>query len=350
MLSDSLSATPQRIVGLDIARALAVFGMLSAHVGPKDLAGLGGWFFTLPQGRASLLFALLAGIGVSLMAKSTSGNFREKMLWRALILLILGLTLQMPDHGIAVIIQHYAVLFLLGIWMTNASSRTLWFLAVSGMTIGSLIFLHGKMLLPEYFNRHPVAFGDPLWQIPLRLMVTGAYPVITWITPFAAGILIARLDLRSDEVQKRLMRWGFAMFAGSIVVSLGLEIALNYPSNQNYHQLIYIRPHDQLPLWLMEGIGAAILVLGLALLVGTHWPFHTRLLADCGRFALSLYTLQLLAFALAATHLKANSLATGLLHTVGLILASFLLTWVIRKFFSNGPIELLLRPPPNFTR
>jgi len=63
----------QRITGVDVARGLAVLGMLTAHVGP------GGpddpWPWSLAQvvdGRSAALFVLLSGVSVALISGGSS--------------------------------------------------------------------------------------------------------------------------------------------------------------------------------------------------------------------------------------------------------------------------------------
>ena len=65
-----------RLVGVDLARALAVFGMFAVHVGPIEAApgDVGGWFRSLSEGRPSALFAMLAGFSLMLIA----GRFEPK--------------------------------------------------------------------------------------------------------------------------------------------------------------------------------------------------------------------------------------------------------------------------------
>ncbi|HEY0215473.1 MAG TPA: OpgC domain-containing protein, partial [Cellulomonas sp.] len=59
----------QRIVGVDMARGLAVIGMITAHVGP---GGPGDpWPASLAQvvdGRSAALFVLLSGLSVALIS------------------------------------------------------------------------------------------------------------------------------------------------------------------------------------------------------------------------------------------------------------------------------------------
>jgi hypothetical protein len=57
-----------RLVGLDLARGLAVFGMYAVHVGPAPgQDGVVGFLMELAQGRSSALFAVLAGFAVALI-------------------------------------------------------------------------------------------------------------------------------------------------------------------------------------------------------------------------------------------------------------------------------------------
>jgi uncharacterized membrane protein len=53
-----------RLLGVDAARGLALFGMMSVHVLPAtDPDGTVSTAFRISSGRASALFALLAGVG-----------------------------------------------------------------------------------------------------------------------------------------------------------------------------------------------------------------------------------------------------------------------------------------------
>jgi uncharacterized membrane protein len=93
-----------RIIGYDIARALAVFGMVVVNFkivmgaeknGPAWLVGIVG----LLDGRAAATFVVLAGVGLSLLSqkgrveknRDRLAQDRRTLLKRALFLFILGL-------------------------------------------------------------------------------------------------------------------------------------------------------------------------------------------------------------------------------------------------------------------
>src|SRR5690606_4926128 len=67
--SRSLAAVKQRLIGIDTARAIALFGMMIAHTG--FIAAEQGWIantlVTLSDQRSRLLFAICAGLGLGLL-------------------------------------------------------------------------------------------------------------------------------------------------------------------------------------------------------------------------------------------------------------------------------------------
>ena len=103
-----------RLHGLDLARALAVFGMvlvnfqipLSRGGGPLWLERFGEAF----QGRASALFVILAGAGVALMTRRDATRGRKLLLARALFLAFVGYCFALIWIGD--ILHYYAFYFL----------------------------------------------------------------------------------------------------------------------------------------------------------------------------------------------------------------------------------------------
>src|SRR5262245_51030211 len=75
------NTTGGRIAGLDVARSLAILGMMAVHyvayIDPDRRPGAGfpdpgarqELLFGLPSGRASALFAVLAGVGLSFLLR-----------------------------------------------------------------------------------------------------------------------------------------------------------------------------------------------------------------------------------------------------------------------------------------
>ncbi|GAA4547868.1 hypothetical protein [Streptomyces collinus] len=60
---------------MDLARGLAVFGMYAAHVGPDPAqGGVAGHLMELAHGRASALFAFLAGFSSRRVGRGGDGG------------------------------------------------------------------------------------------------------------------------------------------------------------------------------------------------------------------------------------------------------------------------------------
>lgn len=338
-----------RIAGIDLARALAILGMLAVHVGPTDVEGLAGTAYGLSHGRAAILFGLVAGVGVSLLAGSRSTSplqARGKLLWRAAILLPLGLWLQTLDHNVFVILQDYALLFIVATALVGVGDR--WLLALSGVsaTLGSLAYLWGLIAAPDAFERRPVAWGDGAGDILHGLVLSGPYPLLTWLAPFALGIWIGRRDLRSRRLWWRLLAVGagvgVAARAGAVVV----QARLGEPgATVGWDHLLLDEPHSQMPLWVIGSTGTAVLVLGASLLVADRLPRLNWPLVATGQLAFTVYVGHLLALHLERDLLTADTVGAASLRVLGFTVAAALLATAWRALLPRGPLELVLHLP-----
>src|SRR5690625_2790820 len=146
---DRSAGKSHRLHGLDAARALAIIGMLAVNVGPRKEDGeteLAVLIYDLPHGRASLLFMILAGIGMSLMTKRSRETGAplpwRTILWRAVLLVGSGLALQLLPHDISVILTYYGVLFLCGLPLLRAPTWVVSTLAVISLVLGPVLWLY----------------------------------------------------------------------------------------------------------------------------------------------------------------------------------------------------------------
>src|SRR6478609_636998 len=91
---------PGRVVGVDVARALALLGMMATHLLPGIEGTHVPWTQQVAGGRASALFAVLAGVSVALVSgrkMPVHGGERRaasvRLVVRALLIGALGLAL-----------------------------------------------------------------------------------------------------------------------------------------------------------------------------------------------------------------------------------------------------------------
>jgi uncharacterized membrane protein YeiB len=211
---------------VDLARALAVFGMYIVHIAPMDSpqGSVGSWVYFLAEGRSSALFATLAGFSLMLIAgrrEPRTGlagrQAKARIAIRAVILLALGTVLAM-EYGDIIILAYYGVYFLLALLLVRLSARTLAIIAAGiALVMPQLAFVL-KMWLSDSVQQSINAY-DPLERLStvgvLDLLLTGLYPTITWMAFVIAGMALARLDLSAAAVQRRLAALGAGLAAGA---------------------------------------------------------------------------------------------------------------------------------------
>ncbi|MEU6247197.1 heparan-alpha-glucosaminide N-acetyltransferase domain-containing protein [Glycomyces sp. NPDC047010] len=209
-----------RILGLDAARAVAVFGMYYSHVGPwaDEYGTWKSFLMDLPHGRSSALFATLAGLSLVLIAggsaPKTGRPLRQavvKIAIRAVLLLALGTWLTSTGTSIVVILAFYGLYFLLALPFVKLRARTLAILAVAcGLGGPVLVQLMWTATWTEGFDAH-----DPLVQWGgdglLSLLLMGTYPAMAWMAYIFTGMALGRLDFTRKAVRVRLAIVGPAL-------------------------------------------------------------------------------------------------------------------------------------------
>ena len=216
-----------RLSGIDAARGLALLGMMATHVFPtfESNAQLSPtWVGLVFSGRASALFAVLAGIGLAL-STGKQQPLQGPQLWaarrgialRALVVGAVGLSIGGLEVNIAIILVHYAVLFLCVLPFLGMDVKRLLVLAAGWVLVSpALAFLLRPWLLAA---QPPLQLGhNPKWEdlsTPAVLLgdlfLTGYYPVLQWIAYLLIGLGIGRLALTTAAVPFLLLAAGTAV-------------------------------------------------------------------------------------------------------------------------------------------
>ncbi len=326
-----------------------MIGMLMVHVGPTYVGTPAGVLYAVPHGRASILFMLVAGVGVSLLAASRrlpAAGLELRLIWRALLLLPLGLLLQAQEPGVNVILQSYALLFLLAIGLVRLPTLLLLLLGLAALVLGPVAVLHGQMVAPEVFHRTAIQWGDSPSDIAHRLVLSGPYPLVTWIVPFVVGLWLGRCRLGARSVRVWLILGGVVMLLLFMGASGVAQVLWGEPGySRDWRSLTVLAPHSQMPLWLGASTAAAVLVLGLALVIADWagrwvWP-----LVVTGQFALTFYVGHLIALILWRDALVSTDPVQAAAVVLAITAAFALLAVIWRHFVARGPLEWFLFLP-----
>jgi uncharacterized membrane protein len=326
---------PRRIVGVDVARALALVGMMATHIVPGRVGNDVTVVQQLAGGRASALFAVLAGVSVALVTGRTTplrGRDRYaasvRLVVRALLVFGLGLLLGALPTWIAVILSYYGVLFLLALPFLGLGARALTLLAAGWALVTPVVSQLLRPHLPAHTTGSPSPsdLAHPL-DLLSQLLFVGYYPAFTWVAYLLAGMALGRLDLRRRGTDLALLEGGLVLAVTSTVVSRILlsgsgartALATTYPDSANpdptllsdpgaldatlteglhgttptgsWWWLATVAPHSGTPLDLAQTIGSALAVLGLCLLLTRVGRNLWAAVFGAGAMTLTLYSL-----------------------------------------------------------
>ena len=389
------------MIGLDVARAVAMIGMVIAHYVVRD--GSGGALDDLRafmDGRAMPLFVVLGGVGISLLVRRAAHPDRL-LLYRAACLLPLGLVLQEWTVGIAIILQYYAVLFVAALLLRRLANSSLLIFAALTVAVGAFTYQFLGPRLGTYDDwqgwssiRHPAG-------LLAALFVNGYYPFLPTAAFFAVGMWLGRQRLADRRwavgllgvglllallgysggraLSAQLDADGVVSTAGQVQLRADLEkeiaasegvtpaefrsaVRRRFPDPkereaaleqyvEGYEQstptfradrLTDANGHSQMPAWMIGSTGVALAVVGFCLVASQVLLRGLRPVAVFGQFALSFYAFQAIVIRWTPED-DTPLLAKEFLITAGVVsvFAVFGFLWHLK--FRHGPLEMVLR-------
>lgn len=160
-------------------------------------------------GRSAPLFVLVAGAGLTLATRSPRPRARTEIAVRAVLLLLVGMALSTQVDG--VILQSYALFFLVGLFALRLPSAALSALAATSLVGGPLLLtsLRRSGRVDDFATQADVGFEaltDPLAL--LEGLVLDHYPAVIWLGFFFTGMVLARVRITSASASRRLFLGG----------------------------------------------------------------------------------------------------------------------------------------------
>lgn len=359
-----------RVDAVDVARGIALIGMMLVHVGPRAAFGESPPIGDLVAGgRAAPLFAMLAGVSLTLVHRRDpegAGSARATIV-RAVLLIVLGLGLgSIDDMPAFIILAFYGLMIVAALPFRRLGTRALSLVTLAWIAVAPVVLIGIQVL------HDPVVAGQAeLSQLRqpvdllMELIVWGAYPAGVWMAYLLVGLLVGRLDLRQAGVGWRLVGVGAALVASTLAVAYVLFTtgAMHdrygqgwpllfanriYPYDEaSWNDLLLLGEHTSAPLNVISSTGSALLVIGLCVVLARA-PWAKLLLEPlraAGTMTLTLYTLHVLWFWRASSSHDAPALLVPdsyqhwLLQVV--VLCTLALIW--QMFFRRGPLEGLMR-------
>lgn len=318
------------MLGIDLARAVALLGMMATHT--MDLVDAAGdpQPVGLIAGKAAALFAVLAGFSVKLSTRRY-GRWSEaaaSLAVRGVLIAILGLVLGSLSSSIAVVLVNYGVLFLLAPLVLRlparwlAATTVLWLVAspVASHLIRDGLGLQRAVEAPELSH-----LAQP-GELALGVLLTGYYPVLQWMGYLLVGLLLARLDWRSAATAAWVGAVGALLAAAAwvssqLLLSAGGHEALERAGSglsplawgspyaaqtigshgttptTTWWWLVTVGPHSSTTFDLVFTSGIAAAVIAVCVLICLAIGERTRLLMPvlaAGSMPLSMYTLHVI--------------------------------------------------------
>ncbi|GAB2599285.1 hypothetical protein GCM10009696_00840 [Kocuria himachalensis] len=369
--------------GIDAARGLALIGLLAVHLLPasdqetQDLT----WWHLVVSGAPVALFALLAGVGLSL---DSGGRFPHRGRWlaadrvgvavQAILIAAVGLGIGalMPENAPADnILIYYAIFLVLAIPFLHLPATALFVCAALMWIVGPLLMQAIADVVPaDTFSTPTSADGVSAAAGAIsQLLLTGSHPILSYMTCLLVGLGLGRMRLRDTGIQVRVLVGGAALVICAQTVSVVSDAFGGYdrllstggmggeglgevlvggpdvlPAATTWWPSIIPAPTDTA--WtVVVGLGVGLLVLGSCLLVTDKFGAWLLPLSALGAMALSLYAAHLLVLSFQA-HYDQPSL-WYLLHLV--VAALLARTWH-RAALGPGPLERVISTSVETTR
>jgi hypothetical protein len=385
----AVASSSRRALGVDVARALALIGMITAHVFPlENDDGSITLAFGIAGGRSAALFAVLAGVSIAFVEKRSRGELygrtltadRAALAVRGLLILLVGLLLGHLATPIETIIPYFGILFLLAIPLYARSSRVLIITAALCAVLGPVLrhLLNGHIPEESVLGADYTLVTAAQQPVPffLDMLVTGHYPAILWMVYLCVGIVIGRQVLTSRKLALRLLGWGAAL----AIAAWGLSKILLGPAggfqrlieatptltgeqiaqaltigpdtldtvlmpNTTWWWLTAVSPYSETPFTVLHNLGSALAVLGLTLLVTHRGGKVFSPFAAIGAMTLTLYSAHCIILLLEILD-EGRPVASLWIQIIAFML--FALMW--RASMGKGPLEAIISQASDWVR
>ena len=361
----SVPGPSDRIAGYDLARALAILGMVLVHftlvmsfgrIGSDWLSRAVGFL----DGRAAATFVVLAGVGLTLRSRNAVAGgdrvalkrVRVTLLKRGVFLLLVGFLNLLIWQGD--ILRVYGVSLLVAAWFITAPAWRLWGMALA--FVAGFLVLIGTIDYSKNWDWETMQYHR-LWTpagVVRNLFYDGFRSVFPWTGLLFFGMWLGRQDLRRARTRWKfvLAGLGFVVVTG-IVSTMLLRRALAHPTEwrmdrETAEAVLGTESMPPMPLFLLSAAGTAVFVIAASVGLADRFAesMLVRALVAAGQLAFTWYVGHIvlgLGAVIALGWVEDRPLWEGV--TVGLAffaIACLTSLWWRRRF-RHGPLEWVMR-------
>lgn len=353
----------QRITGFDLARALAVFGMVIVNFKIAMTAETGNpllmSFAELFEGRASALFVILAGVGVTFLTNRarefTDSSFvlksRISLIKRGLFLVTIGL-IYTPIWE-ADILHFYGVYFFIAAAIFMVNDKVLLF-------VSALIMLTFPVLM-LFFNYEQnwdwsTLTYENLWSFDgmvRHIVFNGFHPVFPWAAFLIFGMWLGRQDLSQRLIRNRLL-------AGALITLVTTEFSFYFiRTTLGDGSAIEMTPEEvkflfstsiipPLPQYIISAASSAVIVLIGSLYFSERFSESNinKWLCQTGQLSLTLYIAHVIigmGVLESIGRLENQTINFSLLCALMFCVCGVVFSIVWLNFLKTGPLEWIFR-------
>jgi uncharacterized membrane protein YeiB len=353
-----------RIIGFDLARAYAIFGMFVVNFnfsfGSFQDHSLIGQFLNLFIGNSTAIFIICAGMGVSLLTNNSLENseqekdkFKSVIVKRSWFLFALGLLLY--NWWAGDILHFYGGYMHIAAFILFIPKR----FYLIGAVFAILIFHLLLFVIPVFTSWDLTIFKyEDFWTIKGFLRNTfynGWNSIFPWVAYFLLGMWLGRIEWKAPKIRQRIFLTGLTFF-------LLFEGLRKYSIYKQFDQPIleyincdYFPPY--LPFMIITA-SFALMVITVCIWIGEKFENNMiiKWLSDTGKMTLTNYVQHLTIGVLLFQLLTGAIFPNGQLQMGKVLSPSYILTFSFCYFiisvlfsvlwtrkFGRGPLEMLMR-------
>lgn len=351
-----------RLIGIDVARALAVIGMIIVNF--KIAIGEAGdsafkVFAGLFEGKAAATFVVLAGVGLAFMSNSAVKNnnrlklkkARTRIAKRAIFLFVVGL--MYTPIWIADILHFYGIYMLISLLVLSWKPK--WILAFGAFLVIIYPFM---MIFWNYdagWNFQTFEYTD-FWTFSgfiRNLFYNGFHPVIPWTAFMLLGLWFGKQNLSDTKFLKTSLIISLVIFVSALLVSKGLIYLLsegNKITMLELSEVLGTSPMPPFPIYMISGSSVAIFIITSCLFISRKLENNLiiKALYKTGQLALTFYVAHVvigmgIIEVIDPKKMGSYSIDFSVIYALLFSLICIIFAWIWTKYRNNGPLEWLLR-------